>query len=257
MDFLELYITLMKFVNFKLYKDIGLNYPPPEENIDIPFFGFNSLNIKQFQEKINLKDNINTKEEINIQSEEWKKISKKEEENKKLKNLFKNYIFYIGREIPREIFEMIISSCGGLYGDDSDNSPFNENDERITHYITDRPVENIIFKENKEYVQPQWIFDCVNKIKILPVSDYAPGKKLPFHLSPFYEVDDKGNYVYEEDEEINNNDGNLNNDKDKKNDKAKLSENDLKLREQMLSNNKKKLLQKIREEALKKKRKKV
>ena len=257
MDFLELYTTLMKFVNFKLYKDIGLNYPPPEENIDIPFFGFNSLNIKQFQEKINLKDNINTKEEINIQSEEWKKISKKEEENKKLKNLFKNYIFYIGREIPREIFEMVISSCGGLYGDDSDNSPFNENDERITHYITDRPVENIIFKENKEYVQPQWIFDCVNKIKILPVSDYAPGKKLPFHLSPFYEVDDKGNYVYEEDEEINNNDGNLNNDKDKKNNKAKLSENDLKLREQMLSNNKKKLLQKIREEALKKKRKKV
>ena len=151
---------------------------------------------------------------------------------------------------------MIISSCGGLYGDDSDNSPFNENDERITHYITDRPVENIIFKENKEYVQPQWIFDCVNKIKILPVSDYAPGKKLPFHLSPFYEVDDKGNYVYEEGEEINN-DGNLNNDKDKKNDKAKLSENDMKLREQMLSINKKKLLQKIREEALKKKRKKV
>ena len=34
MDFLELYSTLMKFENFKLYKDIGLNYPSPEENID-------------------------------------------------------------------------------------------------------------------------------------------------------------------------------------------------------------------------------
>ena len=254
-DFLELYLTLMKFVNFKLYKDIGLNYPPPEENFDLPFFGFNSLNIRQFQEKINSKEQINTKEEINIKSEEWNKISKKEEENKKLKNLFKNYIFFISREIPKEIFEMIILSCGGLYGDDTENSSFNENDERITHYIIDRPIENIIFKENKEYIQPQWIFDCVNNIKILPVSNYAPGKKLPFHLSPFYEVDDKGNYVFENDFDNNLNDDDINNDNIKKN--KELSQEDIKLREMMLSNNKKKLLQKIREEALKKKKKKV
>ena len=254
-DFLELYLTLMKFVNYKLYKDIGLNYPPPEENFDIPFFGFNSLNIRQFQEKINSKEQINTKEEINIKSEEWNKISKKEEENKKLKNLFKNYIFFIGREIQKEIFEMIILSCGGLYGDDTENSSFNENDERITHYIIDRPIENIIFKENKEYIQPQWIFDCVNNIKILPVSNYAPGKKLPFHLSPFYEVDDKGNYVFENDFDNNLNDDDINNDNIKKN--KELSQEDIKLREMMLSNNKKKLLQKIREEALKKKRKKI
>ena len=253
-DFLELYLTLMKFVNYKLYKDIGLNYPPPEENFDLPFFGFNSLNIRQFQEKINSKEKINTKEEINIKSEEWNKISKKEEEDKKLKNLFKNYIFFIGREIQKEIFEMIILSCGGLYGDDTENSSFNENDERITHYIIDRPIENIIFKENKEYIQPQWIFDCVNNIKILPVSNYAPGKKLPFHLSPFYEVDDKGNYIFENDINENLDDENNN----KKNNKIKeLNNEDIKLREMMLSNNKKKLLQKIREEALKKKRKKV
>jgi hypothetical protein len=56
-------------------------------------------------------------------------------------------------------------------------------------------------KPNKEYVQPQWIFDCLNKKMILPVSNYAPGKKLPPHLSPYYEVNEKGEYVYEVDDE--------------------------------------------------------
>jgi pescadillo protein len=54
-NFLELYTNLMKFVNFKLFKDIGLDYPAPQENSDLPFFGFNSLEIRSLQEKINSK----------------------------------------------------------------------------------------------------------------------------------------------------------------------------------------------------------
>ena len=177
-DFLELYISLMQFVNFKLFKDIGLDYPPPEENFDIPFFGFNSLNIKQLQEKAQEKilgnentenNNTDSKEkitdEINIESKEWTKISKITEESKKLKNLFKNLIFFISREVPLEIFETVINSCGGLYGDSSETSAFTKDDKRITHYIVDRPPAGINMKPNKEYVQPQWIFDCLNKKK--------------------------------------------------------------------------------------------
>ena len=260
-DFLELYISLMQFVNFKLFKDIGLDYPPPEENFDIPFFGFNSLNIKQLQEKAleknlgnedNIKDNNET--EINISSKEWNKISKITEEDKKLKNLFKNLIFYISREVPLEIFATVISSCGGLYGDSTENSAFNEDDKRITHYIVDRPPNGINMKSNKEYVQPQWIFDCLNKKTILPVSNYAPGKKLPPHLSPYYEVNEKGEYIYE----IDNDDINME-EKDNLDDNKnkELTQEDKELREMMLSNNKKKLLQKIRDEALKKKKTKI
>jgi len=262
-DFLELYINLMQFVNFKLFKDLGLEYPLPQENADTPFFGFNSLNIKQLQEKAQEKlgnDNNPNKEkekvinEVNVESKEWQKISKNEENQKKLKNLFKGLIFYLGREVPIEIFETVISSCGGLFGDESENSAFKEDDKRITHYIVDRPPNGIDMKPNKEYVQPQWIFDCINKKCLVPVSGYAPGKKLPPHLSPFYEVNEKGEYIYEIDNEEDMKDEEQN---EKKKENKELSKEDKELREMMLSNNKKKLLQKIREEALKKKKTKV
>ena len=193
-------------------------------------------------------------DEINIESKEWAKISKITEESKKLKNLFKNIIFFISREVPLEIFATVISSCGGIYGDSTENSAFNEDDKRITHYIVDRPPNGINFKANKEYVQPQWIFDCLNKKMILPVSNYAPGKKLPPHLSPYYEVNEKGDYVYE----IDNDEMKVEDKDNKENDKnEELTKEDKELREMMLSNNKKKLLQKIRDEALKKKKTKV
>ena len=35
------------------------------------------------------------------------------------------------------------------------------------------------------YVQPQWIWDCVNEGKVLATNIYAPGETLPPHLSPW------------------------------------------------------------------------
>lgn len=254
-DFLELYTALMQFVNFKLFKDVELEYPLPDENADLPFFGFNSLEIKKFQEKITKKKKETMQEkinlnEINVESEEWKKILKKQEDQKKIKSLFENLVFYISREVPKEIFSMIIANCGGTFGDDSDNSAYKEDDKRITHYIVDRPVEGLKMLKNKEYVQPQWVFDCLNKGTLLPTADYAPGKILPAHLSPFYEVNEKGEYVYENEEEDAE-------DKNTGEEKAEITKEDKELREMVLSNNKKKLLKKIREEALKKKKQKI
>ena len=192
-------------------------------------------------------------DQVNLESKEWQKISKNEEAEKKLKNLFKGLIFYISREVPLEIFETVIGSCGGLYGDSTENSAFQEDDKRITHYIVDRPLAGLNIKPNKEYIQPQWIFDCLNKKTLLPVSNYSPGKKLPPHLSPYYEVNEKGEYVYE----IENEEDMKDEEKEDKNKEVELTKEDKELREMMLSNNKKKLLQKIREEALKKKKTKV
>ena len=61
---------------------------------------------------------------MNLDSEELQKIMSVEAENRKLKSLFKNCVFYISREVPIEIFGLAILSCGGVFGDESDNSPF-------------------------------------------------------------------------------------------------------------------------------------
>jgi len=51
-----------------------------------------------------------------------------------------------------------------------------------------------ILKSFRYYIQPQWVFDCVNHRKLLPVEDYFPGVELPPHLSPFVQ-EVEGDYV--------------------------------------------------------------
>lgn len=236
----------MKFVNLKLFKDIGLEYPPPEDNSDLPYFGFNSMDIRSLQEKVNSKSNKeNLKEEVNMESEEMKRILDKEEENKKQRSLFKNFVFFIGREVPNEIFSLAIMSCGGLYGDETENSSFKQDDPRITHYIVDRPAEFVNMQPNKEYVQPQWVFDCINRKTLLPTSEFKPGNKLPAHLSPFYEIGEDGNYIYNKDDEE---------EEEEAQEEVKAEKEQTELKEMMISKNKKKLLEKIREEKNKKRK---
>mmetsp|Transcript_3131 Transcript_3131/g.8905 ORF Transcript_3131/g.8905 Transcript_3131/m.8905 type:complete len:652 (+) Transcript_3131:162-2117(+) len=103
--------------------------------------------------------------------------------------LFKGLCFFLGREVPREPLLLVIRSFGGTVGWAGEGSPFSENHEHITHQVVDRPFQGHRFLD-REYVQPQWVFDSANFRVLAPCNDYAPGASLPPHLSPFDTGDD-------------------------------------------------------------------
>lgn len=59
-----------------------------------------------------------------------------------------------------------------------------EEDKHITHHIMDRPGIADVY-EGREYIQPQWVFDCCNARLLLPTELYTVNVKCPPHLSPF------------------------------------------------------------------------
>lgn len=126
-------------------------------------------------------------------------------------SLFAPYTFYLSRETPRQPLEFLLKAFGckrvgwdAVLGDGYFTS--NELDSNITHQIVDRPPQEPQPEtENDEqnsadaaahparggrvpgriYVQPQWVWDCINQGKLLRPDLYAPGADLPPHLSPW------------------------------------------------------------------------
>ena len=114
--------------------------------------------------------------------------------------LFADCTIFISREAPRHPVEFLVRAFGckrvawdevlgeGAYTSD-------EADPRITHQVVDRPPVAVDgtsatsrpggYYPGRTYVQPQWIWDCVNEGRLLRPDLYAPGAMLPPHLSPW------------------------------------------------------------------------
>lgn len=179
MTFLEFYHTLLRFVNYKLYQEIGMVYPPNLSfSIDTltgsamakPEFAFDPL----FSSDPDLQ-----------------KIAQQQKERDSLKQIFNGFVFLLGRETPKYSLELVIRSCGGRVSE-IDN-------ETVTHQIVDRPIASV--NPTREYLQPQWVYDCLNFCFLLPLAQYRPGVLLPPHLSPFVDSRTEG-YVPERMQEI-------------------------------------------------------
>ncbi|CAK0758348.1 hypothetical protein CVIRNUC_002613 [Coccomyxa viridis] len=105
--------------------------------------------------------------------------------------LLRGFVFFLGREVPREALLLIIRSFGGTVGWDGDGSPIREYDESISHQVVDRPTQGHKYL-SRTYVQPQWVLDSANFRVLADAELYAPGKHPPPHLSPFVTYDDEG-----------------------------------------------------------------
>ncbi|KAI8886917.1 hypothetical protein K501DRAFT_321625 [Backusella circina FSU 941] len=208
LTFLEFYRTLVGFINFKLYNEINMTYPPKIDETG----GFH---LDEINPATVIKGEVNDEEEeesaaangkdefeaTNGGDEETVTLAKIQEASNatsNLQNLFKGQKFFLSREAPRYALEFMVRSCGGEVSWDSSvgvNAPYPESDESITYQVTDRPkVLNRVL--SRQYVQPQWVADCINTCRIIKPSLYQPGKVLPPHLSPFVEAKE-GDYVPE------------------------------------------------------------
>lgn len=212
--FVEFYTIMLGFVNFRLFHSLNLTYPPQfprnsgqddsEELSNEQTFvseRIAALNIDLLKSDPTAQDEEEEELDIDLltsdaDSERIKKLKQEAIEVKKLKNLFKGLKFFINREVPREPLVLIIRSFGGKVSWDKGlfaGATFDESDETITHQIVDRPQ---VTKQyiSRDYIQPQFVFDCVNQMALLPVNKYFIGAVLPPHLSPF--VDPSREEVY-------------------------------------------------------------
>lgn len=103
-------------------------------------------------------------------------------------SLFSDFVFYVSREVPIDILEFLILSCGGnVISEATLDQIENKKDidiSKVTHQIVDRPaLKNKV--AGRTYIQPQWVFDCINKGELVPANKYLPGEALPPHLSPW------------------------------------------------------------------------
>lgn len=176
--FLEFYHSLLKFVNFKLYQLNNLTYPP-SINTQVFDNGGRFLSLHAYNlSKLN----------SNIPSNIEQKAEKK--------RIFEGLTFFISREVPLIPLAFVIRSFGGKVGWENQFSNIKKDDETITHYIVDRPInfiKSFIDKHsNCEFIQPQWVFDSMNESIKLPTRPYGPGEKLPPHLSPFVDDNTQG-----------------------------------------------------------------
>jgi len=198
--FVEFYTTVLGFVNFRLYHSLNMIYPPKlassidtSTELEDRVAALNQSLAKTMEEPVEQMDIISTDDS----DEGVEKARLEAEAVDRQAKLFEGLKFFLGREVPREPLVFMIRALGGEVSWDAGVAPgavYAEEDEKITHQICDRAVVNNKVL-GRYYVQPQWVFDSLNKRILCKEADYALGETLPPHLSPFIGERRIGDYV--------------------------------------------------------------
>ncbi|KAL8956353.1 MAG: hypothetical protein Q9183_006323, partial [Haloplaca sp. 2 TL-2023] len=149
-------------------------------------------------------------DEFEVQGEGADVLDQPRISNTEAGSLFAPYSFFLSRETPRQPLEFILKAFGckrvgwdEVLGDGAFTHDMG--DPSITHQVVDRrPViqpETLVDGHTaidtpttsatsgripgRTYIQPQWVWDCINQGKLLRPDQYAPGATMPPHLSPW------------------------------------------------------------------------
>jgi pescadillo protein len=173
--FLEFYLELVRFVLFRLEHDLAKDV---EERIRIEDEGAEA-NAENFATGVVLPgQQVQGQAAVQLH-EQSTRLQGATKELDRLRSLFAGFVFYVSREVPSKHMELIVTACGGRVATEMGPS--------VTHVVIDRPQlpPGMQRQSNVEYVQPQYVFDCLNARVVLPVQGYKMGDELPPHVSPF------------------------------------------------------------------------
>ncbi|OMH81556.1 Pescadillo-like protein [Zancudomyces culisetae] len=215
-SFLELYQTLIGFVNFKLFDELDLvatttantknvaeslgldllgclaikNKP---SSIALPILDSNAAPETQAQETATTTTTTTTATTTTTTATvDTSATATADADSHQQPLLFSNITFFLSRETPRESLEFVIRALGGnvctnYYINGNYNPSITDSFEEISYIVTDRPEpQSSSTNKNVIYVQPQFVYDCVNANKLVNHTLYHPKvADLPPHLSPF------------------------------------------------------------------------
>ena len=147
--FKEFYVALLKFMNFKLYSDLGMQYPPAAAKIGefldtAEIRKCQAIATKKFDEQMNM-----SLEELGF-SEEFKNtpeilaLTKKQQEMRRQRKLFAKCRFLFNREVgssAMNCLQYVVMSFGGtFYSHDAYDADEEGIYKEVTHHVMDRPM---------------------------------------------------------------------------------------------------------------------
>lgn len=192
LTFLEFYLTMASFVNYKLYHKQGWHYPPVMDAA----LDENAAGVEALLADLVRGDGAETAAAPSTAEIEGQTA---EDDGVACARVFKGMSFHFGRECHSELLTLVVQAFGGNVVTGEIDSLPSDARASITHCVVDRPgVKETL--AHATYVQPQWVFDSANFRVQCPADKYAPGAKLPPHVSPFAVADagaEEGGYVPE------------------------------------------------------------